>query len=474
MKPNVVYRASLDQEIAQAGKKYSPPAFAYAFSRFKNMADVEPEDINQDILAETLSGCDEQTRAMKLAQSLDFQGRLLLWHATLGTPWGYFLFRTLQTQSRIIQNGMLRVTSEDPSLVINVPMMPWYKSSAKGWIKQIKSGGPRGRALGTILKTIRTWEAFELIVGTLFGYKQAQTGELKSPLNVLEKWLGAEEETGATVFNDSKTDAPACPMLGQNSLGVAAVLGGLARACIQNTTYLLESSGISLPSQGVYRASVGESSSLRIFRWGLEKAPASRAEYYPTFICATWLALWTPLHPLFAGTMRRMDWYSLHPGYRLARLSKLIQKEKLLLGSWQTGEIHSFWEQLCARLGWPSPNEMIRATLTMKKKDPLDEHFKMACELNMDDPQAIIRPGSSPEKTHSLLPYVYGLSDPGSEDADTALWFAIEAELYSISSALLFSTDPPRRVLPVSGDEIDLVGSPGELARDYFGLKLPS
>ena len=321
-----------------------PPSFPYAFGRFDTLPSMTLEQIAPEPLARRLAGSVKPAEI--LFKALDLQGRLVLWHSTIGTPWGYFLFRTLQTQSRIMQNGLLRAVSADPSLVLRLPLMPWYESELKTAPKEAS------QAIATLVKTFKTWDAFELVVGVLVGYKQAKIRDLASPLRALAKWLGAEAEFSLELGGDA--DRPACPTAGETAMGLGSLLGGLARVTIQSTTYDLEARGLKLPSAAVYRASPGEAAPLKLFRWGLESGPARSKEHYPTFLAALWLALWTPLHPLFGAVRKRSDWASLHPSYRLLKLADVIQRQKIMLRTFEASAIHSFWDQLCAVLDWPT------------------------------------------------------------------------------------------------------------------------
>jgi len=470
MKPNVVFTIPAQDGSSTEERPALPPSFPYAFGRFDKIPSVTVNDLAPDILIRRFSDRSIKNPGMELARVLDLQGRLVLWHATLGTPWGYFLFRALQTQSRIIQNGLLRVVSLDPQLTVRLPLMSWYETDLKNSGRDSKEDLEKSQAIQTLVKTLKTWDAFELAIGVLVGYKQARIKDLASPLKALSKWLGAEKDFILDIGREG--ERPACPMVAGNPMGLGSMLGGLARVCIQSTTFDLESKGIKLPSAAIYKASAGEAASLTLFKWGLEQGPARAKEHYPSFMAALWLSLWTPLHPRFAPSRKRADWLSLHPGYRLSRLAEVIQSQKIFLRSFDPSDIHSFWDQLCAILDWPTPRAMARNVMSLASQDALDERFRVACQVQDKNPAALLRPGLDPVLTAPLLPYLIRMHHAADDESDSALWFAIEAELYAISYALLFSPTPPTTAIPISNEEMDLIGTPEELARNYFGLRL--
>jgi hypothetical protein len=405
---------------------------------------------------------------------------LLLWYQAIGTPGGLYQLQALQALAKLLQNACLRLATHFPDFEFQVPLLPWLKANLGEWVAAVKSGAPGAESLEVLIKSLRTWVSLDKALGVISGESELTLRAAHTHLALLDKWIGGADELAVSIPKGANPEDPACPLEAGLPLGTRAIAKSAARAAASLYLMQLEraaaKAGIELDSTPYYRGSAVELTALARFDKTLVgRRPASEGPLV-TFLAACDLALFTPLHPCFAHLRPGLRWDSLHPGLRLRRIIEVVADKGLAVETRDAKDYYRFTAGVCQALGWPDVPRFLDAGRKLEPTgtgDSVVEVFKAACALREDHPAAFLDVvlGAS-ELSTIALPATQLASFETSPDADRALSFAMEAEIFALGFQVLHGGEQPGFVCAAFRETLEQFEKPKELLATYYGLEL--
>jgi hypothetical protein len=316
-------------------------------------------DLEEDLRLHKAGGEDVVGRRAQLCHDL------LRWYQAIGTPYGYYLFQALQAQSRLLQSCCLRITTHYPSFEFEIPIYPWFTANTKTWVEQVKAGDDEGGPLKVLVKSLRTWTSLDRAIGVLAGTTPLDLRVVRNPIVLMDKWLGGTQEFAVAMPQGVSPDEPACPVDAGLPMGGNAVMSGAAKAA--GFLYVMRfergavAGGTEVDVAAHYRASQFEVRTMAAFGEALAgRRPQSEGALL-TFLAASDLALFPPLHPMFASLRDGVRWSDLHPGFRLRRIFEVIKDRDLKLDSVDPWAYWRFASAICQALKWPEVTRILDA-----------------------------------------------------------------------------------------------------------------
>ncbi len=449
--------------------------FPYTFGSIDEKTDPIPEefDLLEDLIA--LEGADKELIKTRIRQ---FR-RLLFWYQAIGTPLGFYLFGSMQAQSKLLQSCSLRLATHHPEFILSIPLFPWLRKNVRSWTAHVKASGEHAAPLEVLVKSLRTWLNLDKAIGVISGESPLVFRSARNALVLLDKWLGGTEEFALSLPQGGSPDDSACPHEAGLSLGTNA----LSHSAGQVATYLYlhrlekaaKKAGETIDVEDHYAASAFELCALSLYdKQIIGRRPESEAKLL-TYLAANDLAMFTPLHPLFVTLRSSMRWNDLHPGHRLQRIFKVIEDKDLLLDSSGSAAYYKFTSSICQSLNWPEVPQFIDAVVDAQGLDPEDsvqQLMKLAFAEREEHPTAFFDPTEAAKHLRDLAPAGSQLGDfKSSRAADKALTFAIEAEIYAAGFQLFFSNHEPSFVCPDYAEVVKHLHSASEMVQTYFGVE---
>ncbi len=402
------------------------------------------------------------------------------WLEAVTTPGGIYLFASLLAQSKLLQSACLRLTTQFEDFELTLPLLPWVKANLQDWTARIKAGEPDMAPYEVLIKALRTWLSLDKAIGVISGEAEVSLRIARNHLALLDRWIGGTEDLAVSLPEGSNPEDPACPLEAGLPIGSRALGRSAGKAA--GYLYLLELEAaakeleVDFDGTPYYQGSSFELPTLAMYDKSLVgRRPPSPGSLL-TFLAASDLALFTPLHPFFADLRQGMRWDSLHPGLRLGRIFEVIRDKELVLDSREAKDYFSFTSTICQALSWPEVPRFLDAGCKIDPdgaSSPVTKLFVAACEAREDKPAAFLDPLRATKELPELMPPGTRLADvESSPETDAALELALEAELYALGFQLLYSSEEPALTCPSFKDAVAKVWNPKELLKEYFGIEL--
>lgn len=405
---------------------------------------------------------------------------LVLWYQAIGTPGGLYQFQALQALSKLLQSACLRLATHFPDFEFCVPLLPWLKANLGDWMTVVKEGGPGAAPLEVLIKSLRTWVSLDKALGVASGESELTLRVARNHLALLDKWIGGVEDFALSVPEGASPEDPACPLEAGLAFGTRAIARSVAKAAaslyVLQLEHAAETAGVQFDGAPSYQGSTFELTTLALFDKTLVgRRPPSEAPLL-TFLAACDLAMFTPLHPLFTHLRTGLRWDGLHPGLRIRKVFEVIADKGLALESRDARDYYRFTSGICQELGWPEVPRFLDAGRKIEpasSSDSVAEMFKIACTLREEHPVAFLDPVLATKELAALaLPGTQLVDFETSPDADRALTFAMEAEIFALGFQVLHFDQPPDFVGQPFKEVLGQFESPKELLATYFGLEL--
>lgn len=468
-------KLSSEQTDEEDERLLEDTVFPYIFGRQDKKSDTFPAAFDFAVELKHVEKGELKAVAKRAEQFQD----MLRWYQAIGTPCGFYLFQALQSQSKLMQSASLRITTNHPGFELEVPLFPWLRMNVREWTAHVKAGGEHAAPFEVLVKSLRTWLNLDRAVGVISGEAADSFRASRNAFVLLDKWLGGTEELALSLPQGGNPDEAACALeagipLGTNAIGLSA---SHVAACLY--VYRLEEAakkeGIEFDGTPHYKGSSFDLFALALYDKSLiGRRPKSEVELL-TYLAASDLALFTPLHPMFTALRSSHRWDDLHPGYRLKKILATIKEEKLQLESSSASDYFKFSSKLCSSLNWPEIPRFIDTALgstLLDSEDPVRQFFKQACQAREKHPAAFFDPSEAIEHLGDMAPPGSQLAEvETSRDTDLALTFALEAELYAAGFQLFFGKERPDFVCPDYTEVISLLHSAPEMLKTYFGLE---
>jgi hypothetical protein len=464
-----------DQPIPEEEQRQlSDGVFPYTFGPLDRTSDPFPArfDLLEDVVAHETEGAKLVTARMRQFRDI------LAWTQAIGTPCGFYLFQTLQAQSKLLQSCCLRLATAHAGFTLKVPLFPWLRANVKDWTAHVKAGGPQSAPLEVLVKSLRTWLNLDRAVGVISGETPDTFRSARNSFVLLDKWLGGTEELALSLPQGGNPDDAACPLeaglpLGTNALGASAVyVAGVLYA--YRLAAAAAEAGAAVKVEPYFKGAPLDLYAVGLYdKQLLVRPPESEAKLL-TYLAAHDLAMFTPLHPVFTALRSSMRWDDLHPGHRFKKILAVIEEKGLRLESAAAADYFKLTTTICQALDWPEVPRFADAGAKLDmgdSEDPVRALFKLACEAKEANPAAFFDPAEAAIKLVALAPPGPQLAGfESSRDTDRALSFGLEAELYAAGFQLFFEAKEPEFVCPDFKDVLSQIHSAPEMVETYFGL----
>lgn len=431
-------------------------------------------DLEQDI--ETIKGGDRKIVARNARRCED----ILLWLQAIGTPCGYHHFQSLQAQAKLLQSACLRVVSHHEDFEFALPLLPWLKSNLAAWTAKVKAGDPDAVPLEIMIKSLRTWISLDKALGVLSGESELTLRVARNHLALLDKWIGGTVDLAMSLPEGASPEDPACPLEAGLPLGTRTLARSASKAAAYLYLFRLEEAAkakdVDFDGTAYYQGSPFQLRTLALYDKKLVGRRPPNEAAIMTFLAASDLAMFTPMHPIFAHLRTGLRWDSLHPGLRLQQILGVIKRKNLVFESKEAKDYFNFTSRICVELDWPEVPRFLDAGRKLEAdgaNEPVKEMFKLACEQREEHPTAFFDPILSVTDLPSLaLPGTQLANFDTNPDADRALSFAMEAEIFALGFQALYSDREPEFVCNPLKGVLEQFETPRELIKSYYGLEL--